>query len=140
LPPSAKPKAVSRASRRRVRRAQGTAIPGRRSVKIRRSQRALRQNRRRTCSQMVTAYALQGRFGEHALVSAVDALGPPAAERAACCDPARLKGEGNRGVSGIEVPGLEPNVAPVRKKVREKIHSLYLATQSRSSKMAKIPL
>src|SRR4051812_44560046 len=70
----------------------------------------------------------------------MDALGPPAAERAARHDPAGLKGEGNRGVSGIEVPGFEPNAGPVRQKVREKVHALYLVTQPRSSKMAKSPV
>jgi hypothetical protein len=49
-PPSAKPRAMSRASRRRVRRAQGRARSGRRSAKMRRAQRAFRQNRRRTAA------------------------------------------------------------------------------------------
>src|SRR4051812_44596205 len=51
----------------------------------------------------------------------MDALGPPAAERATCRDPTRPKGEGDRGSNRIEVPGFEPNAA-VRQKAREKVH------------------
>ena len=80
-----------------------------------------------------------GQIGERALVSAVDALGPLAAERAACRDPARLKGEGDRGVNGIEVPGFEPNVGPVRQKMREKVHSPYLATPAPIIKIGQEP-
>jgi hypothetical protein len=81
-----------------------------------------------------------GQIGEHALVSAVDALGPPAAEWAAGRDPTRLKGEDDRRSNGIKMPGFKPNVGPVRQKVREKVHSLYLATLAPSSKLAKSPL
>ena len=55
-----------------------------------------------------------GQIGERALVSAGNALGPPAAERAACRDPARLKGEGNYGGTGIEDPGFEPSAGMLR--------------------------
>ena len=48
-------------ARRAVLRAQGAATPGRRSAKMRRSQPALSQNRRRTRSRSATAWSPQGR-------------------------------------------------------------------------------
>jgi hypothetical protein len=58
---------------------------------------------------------------------------------AACRDPVRPKNEGNRGVSGIEIPGFEPNVGPVRQKMREKVHSPYLATSVPITKIGQEP-
>jgi hypothetical protein len=69
-----------------------------------------------------------GQIGERALVTAVDTLGPPVAKRTACRHPARLKGNGDRGLNGIKMPGCEPNVGPVRRKVRKKVHPSYMAT------------
>jgi hypothetical protein len=56
-----RPTAVSRSVRRAVLRAQGAAMPGRRSVKTRRSHRTLSQNIRRTRSRTATACSPQGR-------------------------------------------------------------------------------
>jgi hypothetical protein len=69
-----------------------------------------------------------GQIGECALVAAVGALGPPAAERAACRNPARLKGDSDRRLNRIEMPGCEPNVGPVWQKVRKQVHSPHMAT------------
>jgi hypothetical protein len=46
---------------------------------------------------------------------------------AVCRDPARLKDESDRGVNEIDIPGFKPNVGPVRQKMREKVHSSYVA-------------
>ena len=61
LPPKAMPRATKRWASRGVRRAQGAATVGRRSVKIRRGQARLRQNHLRTRSWRHTRYAAQGR-------------------------------------------------------------------------------
>ena len=55
VPPSARPTAVSRPARRIVLRVQGVVTSGRRSAKMRRSHRALSQNRRRTFTSTATA-------------------------------------------------------------------------------------
>src|SRR5437870_4193193 len=55
------PRATKRWASRNVRRAQGAATVGKRSVKIRRGQARLRQNHIRTHSWRRTRYAAQGR-------------------------------------------------------------------------------
>jgi hypothetical protein len=69
-----------------------------------------------------------GQIGEGAFIAAVDALGPPAAQRTVCRDPAHPKGDGNCRLNRIEMPGCEPDVGPVRQKVREKVHSPHMVT------------
>ncbi len=61
LPPRAMPRATRRWASRSVRRAQGAATVGSRSVKMRRRQARLRQNHLRTRSWRRTRYCAQGR-------------------------------------------------------------------------------
>ena len=80
-----------------------------------------------------------GQVVKRALIAAVDAPGPPAAERAACRNPARLKSDGDGGVKGVETPGCKPDVAPVRQKVRKKVHSTHMATPTPIIKIGQEP-
>ena len=55
-----------------------------------------------------------GQVGERPHVAAMDALGPPAAERAARRGLARAEVNGDGGLGGLKRPGFEPDVGRIR--------------------------
>jgi len=60
-----------------------------------------------------------GQVGERPLVAAMDALGSPVAQRAACRNLARVEGDGDGGLGGLKRPGFEPDVGCVRQQARQ---------------------
>ena len=87
----------------------------------------------------MTAYAPQGRSASvrsYRLWTRLDRL-PQSGQHAVIRRARRVRVivESNR----IEVPGFEPNAGPVRQKVREKVHSPYLATPAPIIKIGQEP-